>query len=243
MLIKKDVVLFVEDNVQTRGNLLESARAINPDLEYLSTGSVTKALEISKRNRVKAFFVDIQLEDGNGLDLVQFLREEIEYQFTPIVFITAVPTKKMDAYIKLHCYDYIIKPWSQQELNKVLKKILINYFIKESTSSKDKIWLDFRGIKQSVYTREIVYVEYYLRRITIHLQNDVIVYKQLPLKTFAKSLPSNFIQVHQGYIVNTERIKKIDYGRNYIVLENNMGEIKIGTKFRDKIKDFDNAGI
>ncbi|WP_229775528.1 response regulator [Anaerosalibacter bizertensis] len=76
------------------------------------------------------FLLDIQLKDYSGFELAKEIRNIDNYKLTPIIFVTAIPTRELMAFKEIHCYDYIVKPfkeeeivWTKQELY-LLKKLI-----------------------------------------------------------------------------------------------------------------------
>ncbi len=68
-------ILIIEDEPTVRELLVRKAKEISNQVVIHSTGSAREALSISKKERIEAFFVDIQLEDYSGYDLVEQLRQ------------------------------------------------------------------------------------------------------------------------------------------------------------------------
>lgn len=137
--------------------------------------------------------------------LADQIRKMGQYNFTPIVFfITSMPTREIEAYRQIGWCYYLLKPFTDQELEAILEKVLVDYF---DAQKKDmsQITLDYKGHTQKkVYLEDIAYVEYKLRRILIKFINDEEPhrYKYMPLKQFAKDLSDDFIQIHQSLLVN-----------------------------------------
>ncbi len=179
------------------------------------------------------FFLDIQLLDYNGMILADQIRKMGQYNFTPIVFITSMPTREIEAYRQIGWCYYLLKPFTDQELEAILEKVLVDYF---DAQKKDmsQITLDYKGHTQKVYLEDIAYVEYKLRRILIKFINDEEPhrYKYMPLKQFAKDLSDDFIQIHQSLLVNKKHIKNIDRNRHTMVVHGADRALPIGSSFR-----------
>lgn len=224
-------ILIVEDNHSTRDALIWVANKLNPDIEILSTGFAEEALGFALNNEIEAFFFDIQLEDYSGLELAKQIRVITAYQFTPIVFITAMPTRELEAFRQIHCYDYIIKPFTEAELEKVFKKILIDYGSTRNSEKNHKLSLDFKSHTQLISLKEILYIEYFNRKIVIHTKKEVIQYIHVPLKQIKTLLPDYFIQIHQSFIVNFHYIKAVKYGNQCVRLYESENELPIGRSY------------
>lgn len=230
-------ILIVEDNELTCAALISAAYRINPAIGLLITGYAREALDFAVKDEIIAFFLDIQLEDYSGLELAKQIREIKAYQFTPIIFITAMPTRELEAFRQIHCYDYILKPFSKEEIEIVFKKILIDYNLTYKLEDNQKLSLRFKSHVQLVEIGEILYIEYSNRRIFIHTKSEVIKYIHMPLKDMKKELPQSFIQIHQSIIINSKYLKKVDLSRQYLELERKDILLPIGRSYKKSVGD------
>ncbi|MBS4539055.1 response regulator transcription factor [Clostridium sp. D2Q-11] len=227
-------IIIVEDDVAIRDGLKFMVKDMDKDLEVITTGFATKALDYSKKNKIDAFFLDIQLEDYSGIKLAKEIREISTYKFTPIVFITAVPTRELEAFREVHCYDYIIKPFTKEEVKDVLSTI-INYSVKNKEKNKSI------RFKQKEYTcvigqADIKYIESKNRKLFIETKEEQFVISTYTLKSVLEELSSDFIRCHKGFIVNTNFIKKIDKNNKLIYLKDTANPISIGRKYKENLQ-------
>jgi two-component system LytT family response regulator len=168
-------ILLLEDNISCRRHLLEIASKINPTLEFFETSRASEAYEYSKSNNISAFLLDIQVEEYSGIELAKRLRQIKKYQFTPIIFITAMPTKEMEAFRKIHCYDYILKPYSEEDVKNVFQKILVDFLDEKYKNEAKKLALKFKDFTQLIDMKDIIYVEYFNRRIVIITKPELFI--------------------------------------------------------------------
>lgn len=229
-------ILIVEDNKEIRNMLIKIANNMDSSIEVESTGNATQALEILMKWPIDAFFLDIQLEDYSGLDLAKQIREIDAYSFTPIVFITAMPTRELEAFRQIHCYDYIIKPFRIMDVEKVFEKILVSYLSLQK-KTEEKISLAFKTHTQLIEPSDIIYIEYINRRVVIFLKNQTIYYPHTALKRFYSLLPNNFMQIHQSIIINCNYIETINMSNKCISLKNLEKELPVGRSFVKEVGD------
>ena len=228
-------VLFVEDNPETLKQLLISATRVNSNIEYHSTNSAKEALEIMASFPIEAFFVDIQLADYSGLELAKQIRTIKNYAFVPIVFITGMPTRELEAFRQVHCYDYILKPFAEYEIEAVFKKILLEFLNEKEIEIPETISLTFKSHTQLIRIDDIKYVEYLNRRIIITTVKESIQYLHMPLKKFKEKLPIDFLQIHQSIIVNTNYIVKFDATLKTISLQDETKALPVGRSYYKKV--------
>lgn len=231
-MIGMNSILIVENVQEQRQFLMECASGFNSDIKIYSTDKKSEALRIINNNDIAAFFLDIRLADGSGIELAREIRKNKKYQFTPIIFITGVYTKEMEAYRDIHCYEYIIKPYSRKSISDIMQKIMVDYF--EQTEIK-YLNLEFKGLKQRVNIKDIIYVECVRRRIFIRTQYENIPYRFMNIGQFCKELPDYFSQIHQSIIVNRNYVEKIDTTNNMIKLKGVSESVPIGVSYRKKV--------
>jgi len=230
-------ILVLEDDFNISYHIKEIALEIQPNLEVITSESGLETIEICRKMQIDALFIDIQLVDITGLETAKMIRNFANYAFVPIVFITAIPSKELEAFREIHCYDYIVKPFTEVILRQTLKKILIDY-AEEKKIRPRSVTIEMKGIRQIIYERDIVFIEYANRRINIYLKKDKIVYKHMPLTKFLEDLSSDFTQVHQSFLVNRHYIKKVDTVHNYIEMSKRDEQIPIGKNYQKKAGEF-----
>lgn len=237
-------ILIIEDEQEQRKFLIDVASEINPTIEVISTDSYEQALKIIAENQIQAFFIDIQLIDGNGIELAKEIRTRQKYRFTPIVFITGVPTKEMEAFHNIHCYDYLIKPYSKPKLMTVMKSILVDYLEdRPSDNQSEYLILDFKNVKQKIAINAIQYIEQKNRRIVIVTCFEQIRYKCISLKRYQTELDQRFIQVHQSIMVNRSKVKSVDYKNKQIAFYDIEEKIPLGLRYKDNIEELIHANL
>lgn len=230
-----NIILIVDSNKYYRDMLTSKLRHVNPIVEVKAVGKLSEALLIASQHNIFAFFIDIQLTDGNGLKLAHELRHMKKYKFAPIIFVTAIPTKEIEAFRTVHCYDYLIKPIYDKDLNRVINDLFKDYSEEIIKDEEDVLSLNFNGVQNIIHIKDILYIEFKLRRIVIITHLDEIAYKSISLKKFSKVLSSQFIQIHQSIIINRNFIKKIDFKSNIIELHGHKTKLPIGISFKKKL--------
>ena len=224
-------VLIVEDKQIHREALFKIVSNINQEVRVFLADTVGDAYRIAMEHHIHLFLVDIILQpqimgDVSGLQYVQEIRNIKKYEFTPIIFITSLEDPKLYSYSQLHCFGYIEKPFSVEQVSKLVAKALEFPMFKE----EDK-YVYFRkdGIIYSKCIEEIIYIESSRRKIVVHCKNDVL---EIPYKTcdgILEELDSeNFVKCSRFTIVNKKFIREIDYGNRYLKLRGIAKPIEIG---------------
>lgn len=224
-------ILIVEDEIVIRKGLAHIVKTIDDEIEIFETGSAEDALKIANSKKIDIFFLDIQLLDYSGFDLAKQIREIDIYQLTPIVFITGVHSKELDAYRKIHCYSFIYKPFVPSDIQKVFKEIKEGLIGQNPKTIKCKE-KDFTYI---INQDEIIYLEAKNRKLLVKTIYEDATFTTLSLSKIADQLTSQFLQCHKSYIVNTKYIQKIDRNNGYLTLHHVDNMIPVGRKYRDEV--------
>ena len=223
-------VMIVEDNLNIALGLEEIVKSIRSDIDTTITAYAKDALKEATLHKVDLFLLDIQLFDYSGIELASQLRNIDRYKMTPIVFITAIPTKELLAFKQIHCYDYIVKPFRKDEVIEVVSTIL-NFGIKK----EEYINFNLKNYIYRVKLDEIIYIEVIMRKIKVVTIKEEIELSKYTLQGILDELRDNFIRCHRGYVVNIDYISKIDRVNNYILLDKVDDKIPIGRKYRDNL--------
>ena len=231
------MILLVEDNASQLEYLLDSIKRINSDLEMVSATSISEARHLVEKYETSAFFLDIQLSDGSGIKFAKELRKIRQYHLTPIVFITGLATKELDAFRSTHCYDYIVKPFSHKRIAEVVGNLFNNQTTEDSDESY--VLLDFKGVGQRVDLKDIIYIESRRRKIFIVTRHEIIEYKVMRLTNFFEALDGRFEQVHQSFIINKDYVERVDIPNSTIKMYDASEKVPIGKSYKRKVKDID----
>ena len=103
----KHIFLLEDDETLGRGIAMALT---GPEVSVICRPSLAKAREALAENRFDLLILDINLPDGNGLDLLRALRRESE---VPVILLTANDLETdIVAGLELGADDYITKPFS-----------------------------------------------------------------------------------------------------------------------------------
>ena len=175
--------------------------------------SAIEALDFLNNNKVDLMFVDIQMPDLSGMDLVKSLEQRPEIIFTTAFSKFAVEGFKVDA------LDYLLKPLDYASFLKAANKAHTHFESLRIGSENLKISSDHLFIKSEykvirIEIDKILYIEGMREYVRIHLENSKPVMTLLSMKKIEQKLPSTrFMRVHRSYIVNLEKITTIERSR------------------------------
>ncbi|PKM93390.1 MAG: DNA-binding response regulator [Firmicutes bacterium HGW-Firmicutes-1] len=228
-------VMIVEDNPSICTGLKEIVLSIDLSIDVITTGYAAKALSMAKNDIIEMFILDIHLKDYSGITLAEEIREIEHYTMTPIIFITSIPTHQLNAFIEIHCYDYIIKPFQVDRVKKTISNV-IKYGISNVPTQQLNLILKQKGYSISVPQKDIVYIESKNRKLIMVTTKEIFTISTYTLLTIEKELCDRFIRCHKGFIVNESFIYKVDKSQEMIYLTNDYGKIPFGENYREALK-------
>jgi len=125
-------VLIVDDDISF--GMMVQGYLKKHDMEATLSGSLSKSRMLIDRNPFDMVLIDYRLPDGNGLDLLGYVKQK--YPFMPVVMITAYSDIRVAVRaIKEGAYEYITKPVNARELLHVIEEAAVRG--KNSPSNRD----------------------------------------------------------------------------------------------------------
>ena len=126
----------------------------------------------------------------NGFEFAKILRKKD--LSIPIVFQTKNTHYGILSY-QVQAMHYLLKPLDQQEIYKILDRVLLHQH------SKTFIY-QFKKEVHKIPYEDIIYIEAYQHHVMIH-QNDIAKRNYLSLKEIVLQLDDSFCRCHRSYIV------------------------------------------
>ena len=234
-------VLIAEDDIIQRKSLKKTLQQIDKDINIYECEDKDEALEITSKNDIDIFYIDISLKNSSGLDFAINLRKIPKYEFSFIVFLTTHVEYITQSFKQTHCYDFILKPYNTDDVVNMTKRFIL-YSGNIHGTPKDKIYVIFeiiKGINLKVYVDEIIFIEVKLRTCMVHTVNGVYKVNKLALKNILKLINcDNIIQCHKSFAVNIKYISKIESVDNKlseIYFENYDESAFLGYKYKNTV--------
>lgn len=153
-------------------------------------------------------FLHLDDQDFDGFEILTEL-----YQFiTELPQIIAISKTKRFAYeaIKHNCFDYWLMPCHEFEVRKSLMRLKR---IASSSTQPKKLCLKSYRDYHYVDTDDIMYLKADNNATDVFMANGTKISTYKSLKKFEQQLPSNFVRVHQSYMLNTNHVERINYGK------------------------------
>ena len=196
-----------------------------PFLDRISSfNNAIDGLHFLKQNHVDILFLDIQMEQLTGIQMLE------SFQIKPYVILTTAYAEYALKGYELNVFDYLLKPFSFERflvaVNKVYDDVQSRQNTKESTTH---IFIKTEYRAENVAINDILFIEGMQGYLRIYLKGRKIMTKQ-SFKSLLEVLPRNtFIQVHKSWVVAIPKIENIE--RNRIKIAEKL--IPIGDTFKD----------
>lgn len=226
-------VIAVDDEPLALGQL-EKYIAKVPFLSLTAAcPSAFEAREALETNEVDAMFLDINMPDLSGMDLVKTLKRP-----PLVVFTTAYSEYAIEGF-KVDAVDYLLKPFTLSEFIASAEKLRSRFEMIQAAgsgavSSDDFVFFkaDYKIIKVEV--SDIVYVEGMSEYLKIYVVGEQV--PKVVLMSFSKLLEklpaTRFVRVHRSYVINLAKVSEVSSG---MVLMTTGKRIPIGDSYRSTL--------
>jgi two-component system, LytTR family, response regulator len=240
--------IIVDDEDINIENLKELLGKYCPNVQIAATANnINDALQVINVNKPDLVFLDIQLGQSSGFDLLV----ELGIKTFEVIFVTAYDHYTMKA-IKADALDYILKPIDIQELvhsvSKAEKKITVsqtnekletffNTINKDHNNDRQKIALPQQKEIRYVATEEIFRCEADSVYTLFFLTNGEKIMISKTLKEYTEILePHNFIRTHNSHLVNCRYIKSWLKEDGGMILLTNGVRVPISKSHRERVR-------
>ncbi|HEX8263828.1 MAG TPA: LytTR family DNA-binding domain-containing protein [Pyrinomonadaceae bacterium] len=231
--------LIVDDERLARREL-RSLLADFAEVEIVGEAdSVSQALDLIENKQPTIVFLDIQLTNETGFDLL----EQVESADFKTVFVTAFDAYAIRAF-EVNALDYLLKPVNPERLKKAIEKIVKN---EKSAANNlrplafdDRLLLEMSG--RSVFLKinrisHILAAGDYSEVFTIEGKKLLA---EKPLREWETRLPEkHFIRIHRTSIINLECVERLEswFNRSYqIYLQNNREPLTVSRRYAAQLK-------
>jgi two-component system LytT family response regulator len=199
---------------------------------------LAEAVRLIEREKPHIVFLDIQLANENGFDLL----EKTDRDFK-LVFVTAFDAYAIRAF-EVNALDYLLKPVNPERLAKAIERLT-----EEKPDEKnelrpfefdDRIFLEFGNRSVFLKVCEISHINSagdYSEVFTIDNRKFLL---EKPLREWEARLPEkHFLRIHRQTIINLEEIEEIEtwFNRTFQVrLKNYRAMLAVSRRYAVRLK-------
>ncbi len=197
-----------------------------------TTNKATDVIQLLKEHSIDLVFLDIEMPEITGLELVKHLPT-----FPQFIITTAYPQYALDGF-DLNATDYLLKPIPFPRFLKAVEKARELYELKQKEGIQTPIQNDFIFVKSEydnvkIKTQDIIYIEglkdYIKFRIKEHQKSLLTL---MSFKVILEKLPTDkFIRIHRSYIVNIDYISSVQKSKLVVAQK----QLPIGETYKNKV--------
>ena len=192
---------------------------------------VTARNVLSKRHDIDLIFLDIEMPEMSGFDIIKSL------DFPPNIIVVSAAEEYALRAFDFNVVDYLLKPVTYARFCKAIDKTIRYFYRKEvrSPTGDEELFIKNGSALVKLKLKEIIYIEALENYVTLST-NDNRYTIHFTMKAIENQLPSGiFIRVHRSYIINKSMIQVIKENSIDIIVSGAHKSIPIGKSFRDSL--------
>lgn len=157
--------------------------------------------EFLRKNGVDLLFLDINMPDISGLELLRSL------EVKPLTIFTTAHKKFAFDGFELDAIDYLLKPIDFDRFSKAVNKAIEYHQAKEKHAEPDALFVRVEYQMRKIMLDEIEYIEALGDYLKIHLTQGRPVMTLMTMKAMLEKLPAQkFMRIHRSYVVPLAKI-------------------------------------
>ncbi|HXC06004.1 MAG TPA: LytTR family DNA-binding domain-containing protein [Bacteroidia bacterium] len=236
--------VIIDDIEQARKSLQKDLAVYCPEITLIGeAGSVVEGVKLIKALQPEVVFLDVQMPDGSGFDLLDMLGD-ISFR---IIFTTASDTHAIKAF-RFSALDYLLKPIDTEELIAAVKKLsmqpvqtrqnleVLRDTINGKSKKQEKLALHSQDKIHIVNISEIQRCESNVNYTEFHFTTGKKMLVTRTLKDFEELLRDHgFYRVHHSHLVNTRFIREfIKTDGGYLIMTDGVN-IPVSSRKRPEV--------
>lgn len=213
-LLKQLNILYVDDDKEACEKLKDILKYYFAEVQ--TANSASQAMDIYKKGRCNLLLVDYDMPIMNGYEFLLEIRKE-NHKIPAVIISSYDDKEKLFNAMKLELVDYLVKPYSLDELKKLFRLVLV--------------WMERKGTLEVVLADGVTY-NYLQKKLIVNGKNVTLT-------------PSEF-KILENLILNENRLVPYDTLIDIIGLESNIKSLinqvyklkkKLGIDIIKNIKD------
>lgn len=233
--------IVIDDEEESRDSIVYILNNYCDNIDIIAEAeNVKQGVEAIKNELPDVLFLDIDMPDGTGFDLLEQFPEP-DFQ---VIFITAHDQYALKA-IKFSALDYILKPVNPKHLMDAVKKLktikpdydLISKQIStlfKNRNGFDRITLStFEGLR-FVLLNDIIRCEADGNYTNFYLVSGEKILVTKTLKDFDETLSDHdFIRIHKSHLVNLKYIDRYIKGEGGAIVMTDGAQVEVSRRRKE----------
>jgi two-component system LytT family response regulator len=206
------------------------------------------------RERPDILFLDVQMPELDGFEVVRTVVDEPQQSRPLIIFTSAFDEYALRAF-EVHAFDYLLKPFDRRRFRESLQRAKNELTRDRPESQDDRLVALFehfanpRRIPDRVAVRnngrvvfvkvdDIDWIEASDNYVCLHCGRETHVLRETMSQLESHLDPTRFLRVHRSAIVNLDRIKELQpwFRGDYRVILRDGTELTLTRSHREKLE-------
>jgi two-component system, LytTR family, response regulator len=246
-------VLIVDDERLSRQRL-RRLLALEQECEIAGEcENGAEALRTLERERPDILFLDVQMPELDGFEVVRAALEQPGQPQPLIIFTSAFDEYALRAF-EVHAFDYLLKPFDRKRFRECLQRArthlterspapddrlfaLFEHFA-NGRRTPDRVAVRTNGRVVFVKVDEIDWIEASDNYVCLHCGKDTHVLRETMSQAESRLDPTRFLRVHRSAIVNLDRIRELQpwFRGDYRVILRDGTELTLTKSHREKLE-------
>ncbi|RZJ64182.1 MAG: response regulator transcription factor [Flavobacterium sp.] len=244
--------LLIDDDANLRNGMKGLLERYAPDIEILGEAdSVESGIAAIDKFKPQVVFLDIQLADGTGFDILEQLAQKHGKSTAHIVFITAHEQYAIKAF-RFSALDFLLKPVDPEDLQKVIGKIksvvaknegfahidLLLENIRKKVDNFKRIALSTSDGIHLFEISDIIRCESEDNYTKFMIRNNKPVLISKTLKEYEDMLTEHgFERIHQSHLINLSYLKSyIKKDGGYVIMSDGS-HLPISQRKKERLQE------
>jgi DNA-binding LytR/AlgR family response regulator len=231
---------IIVDDQRVNIEVIEEHLKKMPQLVLINTfTNPVSALNFLQENDVDLAFLDVQMPDLDGLEIIEALRIKKRHNFPLFILITGHSKYALSGF-EYGVVDFLLKPISFKRFN-----IAIDRFIEKQSKTtqisdtgidKDYFFIESEGSKLKLNYKDIAYVESQRNFVEIvgkHGKKPI--YKPMHYIENILTNQHGFLRVHKSFIISINYIEVLRVNDIILNVEGQKKTISIGGTYKENV--------
>jgi len=211
----------IVDDEELARQVIRELLASHPEIEIIAEcANGFQAVKLITEQKPDLIFLDIQMPKLDGFEVLELIGSG-----SAVVFVTAHDTYAIRAF-EVHAVDYLLKPFGAERFQAALERAKERLDSKSPSAAVPAVELAASARPPAQYLERIpvrdgaqVFIIPVSKLDFAEAQDDYVALsaegkkhlKQQPISNLEAALdPSRFLRIHRSYIVNLERVVKVE---------------------------------
>jgi two-component system LytT family response regulator len=247
-------ILIVDDEPLARERIREMLKK-ETGIKILEAENGGEAVKNIKTHHPDIVFLDIQMPDLDGFQVLEKLGEKILNQIPAIIFVTAFDQHALRAF-EFHALDYLLKPFDRERFAETFRRAkaqiknqsddsnrrILNLLEQMNETPEYLEWLTIKKDERIrlFKTEDIHWIEGQGNYVLLKFAENSELLRETMDGIEAQLNPKMFVRIHRSAIINVNHIKELQVWRRgeYRVVMRGGKTFTLSRSYREKFDTF-----